>query len=67
MMENDAKSSLEAKLEKIQERLNTLESQNELLQATIYRISLATPTNLDEMLVKIDRVIKNIELKIKRR
>lgn len=66
-MENETNlSSLEEKLQKIQDKLNTLESQNELLQATLYRISLATPSNLDEMVVRIDRIIKNIELKIKR-
>lgn len=66
-MENDINtSSIEEKLQKLQEKLNTLESQNELLQATVYRISLATPSNLDEMVARIDRIIKNIELKIKR-
>lgn len=66
-MENDTNtSSIEEELQKIQDKLNALQSQNELLVATIYRISLATPSNLDEMLVRIDRIIKNIELKIKR-
>lgn len=66
-MENDTNlSSIEEKLQKIQDRLNILESQNELLQATLYRISLATPSNLDEMVARVDRIVKNIELKIKR-
>lgn len=66
-MENDTSlSSIEEKLQKIQDRLNILESQNELLQATLYRISLATPSNLDEMVARVDRIVKNIELKIKR-
>lgn len=66
-MENDINlSSIEEKLQKIQDRLNILESQNELLQATLYRISLATPSNLDEMVARVDRIVKNIELKIKR-
>lgn len=66
-MENDINLSfIEEKLQKIQDRLNILESQNELLQATLYRISLATPSNLDEMVARVDRIVKNIELKIKR-